>query len=68
MPSSSSFFLKAGVVLSALSSTSATLYKLQDTYKGDTFLDGFTFFDKPDPTNGFVKYVTSQRNFVYAFS
>lgn len=57
MPSSSSFFLKAGAVLSALSTTSATVYTLQDNFQGDSFLDGFTFFDKPDPTNGFVTYV-----------
>ncbi|PVI05569.1 glycoside hydrolase family 16 protein, partial [Periconia macrospinosa] len=58
MPSSSSFFIKAATVLSTLSTTSATVYKLQDTYKGDSFLDGFTFFNKPDPTNGFVNYVS----------
>ncbi|KAF1953764.1 hypothetical protein CC80DRAFT_419025, partial [Byssothecium circinans] len=60
MPSSS-FFLKASAVLSALSTTtSAALYKVQDTYEGESFLKGFSFFDKPDPTNGHVKYLSKE--------
>jgi hypothetical protein len=33
-------------------------YELQIEYKGDTFFDGFTFFNAPDPTHGYVQYVT----------
>ncbi|KAF2259518.1 hypothetical protein CC78DRAFT_537052 [Lojkania enalia] len=57
MPSSS-LFLRAGIVLSALSSTAlATSYDLQDTFKGSSFLDGFDFYTAPDLTKGFVTYV-----------
>jgi len=31
----------------------------EDTYMGNTFFDGFTFFDFTDPTSGFVQYVNS---------
>jgi hypothetical protein len=55
MPSSS-FYLS---VLSALSSTAfATKYTLGDSYAGNTFMDGFSFFSAADPTNGFVKYAS----------
>ncbi|KAF2679809.1 glycoside hydrolase family 16 protein [Lentithecium fluviatile CBS 122367] len=58
MPSSS-FLLKAGAVLSALSSTTlAQKYKVQDVYEGKSFLDGFNFLNAPDPTNGYVNYVS----------
>lgn len=57
MPSSS-LFLRATAVLSALSSTAlATKYDIQDTYAGETFLDGFDFFTAEDPTKGFVNYI-----------
>jgi hypothetical protein len=57
MPSSS-LFLRATAVLSALSSTAlATKYDIQDSYSGSSFLNGFDFFTKSDPTNGFVTYL-----------
>lgn len=57
MPSSS-LFLSIGTVLSTLSSTAlAATYKLEDSYSGSSFLDGFDFFSQPDPTNGFVQCV-----------
>jgi hypothetical protein len=57
MPSSS-FILKAGTVLTAFSGTTlAQKYKVQDVYEGKSFLDGFNFFNAPDPTHGYVKYV-----------
>ena len=53
MPSS---LFRVGTALTALSSTAfATKYKVQDTYEGDSFLDGFDFFTATDPTNGFVQ-------------
>ncbi|KAF2735887.1 hypothetical protein EJ04DRAFT_183077 [Polyplosphaeria fusca] len=61
MPASS-LFLKAGVVLSALSTVLAAEsqydlpYEIQDTYEGDSFLNGWDFFTAADPTNGFVRY------------
>ncbi|ORY17445.1 hypothetical protein BCR34DRAFT_38423 [Clohesyomyces aquaticus] len=55
---SSSLFLRATAVLSALSSTAlATNYQLGDKYEGKSFLDGFNFFTANDPTNGYVDYV-----------
>jgi hypothetical protein len=55
---SSSLFLSVGTVLTAFSSTAfATKYKVQDTYQGKSFLNGFDFFTAADPTNGFVEYV-----------
>jgi hypothetical protein len=32
-------------------------YRLEDTYSGPNFFDGFNFFNQADPTNGFVHYV-----------
>ncbi|KAF2117260.1 putative endo-1,3(4)-beta-glucanase, partial [Lophiotrema nucula] len=58
MPSSS-LFLRAGAILSALSSTAlagASLYEIEDSYQGSSFLEGFDFFTETDPTHGFVRY------------
>ena len=33
-------------------------YSLVSTYSGNTFFDGFRFFTDPDPTNGYVTYVS----------
>lgn len=35
----------------------ASAWTLSDTYQGNTFFDGFTFFTDADPTHGTVKYV-----------
>lgn len=35
-------------------------YKLEDMYKGQTFLDGWDFFTGPDPTHGLVRYVNAE--------
>ncbi|OTB06687.1 glycoside hydrolase family 16 protein, partial [Hypoxylon sp. CI-4A] len=34
-------------------------YTIQDTYDNTNFFDNFDFFTEPDPTNGFVKYVSA---------
>jgi Glycosyl hydrolases family 16 len=33
-------------------------YALADEYTAANFFDGFTFFTGPDPTNGYVEYIT----------
>ena len=59
MPSSS-LFLGVGAVLSTLTSAvGATIYSLEDAYQGNSFAEGFSFFEGPDPTNGFVRYAFS---------
>uniref|UniRef100_A0AC34FV17 GH16 domain-containing protein n=1 Tax=Panagrolaimus sp. ES5 TaxID=591445 RepID=A0AC34FV17_9BILA len=35
-------------------------YQHQKTYEGDSFFDGFWFWDQPDPTHGFVNYVNKE--------
>ncbi|KAI8066318.1 beta-1,3-1,4-glucanase [Gongronella butleri] len=38
-------------------SSSVAAWTLKDTYQGDTFFNGFTFFTGSDPTHGTVQYV-----------
>ncbi|KAF2013802.1 glycoside hydrolase family 16 protein [Aaosphaeria arxii CBS 175.79] len=33
-------------------------YTLVDNFAGTSFLSGFTFFNEPDPTHGFVRYLS----------
>jgi len=35
----------------------AALYNLSDTFQGDSFLSGFTFFTQADPMQGRVRSV-----------
>ncbi|KAH9850674.1 concanavalin A-like lectin/glucanase domain-containing protein [Lenzites betulinus] len=39
------------------SSTSASPWKISKTYQGDSFFDGWGFWDTDDPTHGTVQYV-----------
>lgn len=47
-------------------------YSLQDAYQGENFFDNFDYFTEPDPTYGFVRYVSadtassSKYNLTYA--
>ncbi|KAI1415916.1 glycoside hydrolase family 16 protein [Hypoxylon sp. FL1857] len=43
--------------LLALGAAAQAAYTIQDSYDNTNFFDGFEFFDLPDPTNGFVKYL-----------
>ncbi|ORX61989.1 SelR-domain-containing protein [Hesseltinella vesiculosa] len=43
--------------VSQIQVSSASAWTLTDTYQGNTFFDGFTFFTENDPTHGTVKYV-----------
>jgi len=44
--------------IAALCTTGWAQYVLEDDYTaGGNFFDQFTFWDAPDPTNGFVNYV-----------
>jgi len=58
MPSYS-FILRAGAILSTLSSSvlAGSSYTVQDEYRGVDFLKEFNFITDADPTNGFVTYV-----------
>ena len=35
-------------------------WQLTDVYQGNSFFDGFDFFNNTDPTNGFVNYVNKE--------
>ena len=39
------------------SSTASSPFKLSQDYSGSTFMDGWDFFDYPDPTHGQVNYL-----------
>jgi hypothetical protein len=43
---------------SGISFGSGKHYELDTKYEGATFFDGFSFFTDPDPTHGFVDYVS----------
>ena len=43
--------------LSSVQAETVNSYKLDTTYSGSSFFDGFDFFVGADPTNGFVKFV-----------
>jgi hypothetical protein len=71
MPSSSFFqrssttFVSALVLLSSPVYSAAVpgpalQYNLDTSYIGTGFFDNFTFFDKADPTHGFVNYVSGK--------
>ena len=36
-------------------------WQLTDVYQGNTFFDGFDFFNDTDPTHGFVNYVNKEK-------
>ncbi|KAJ8063744.1 hypothetical protein OCU04_007607 [Sclerotinia nivalis] len=38
--------------------TALTKYQLEERYSGNNFFDAFNFFTAPDPTHGFVTYVS----------
>lgn len=38
--------------------TALTGYQLEESYSGNSFFDAFDFFTDPDPTHGFVTYVS----------
>jgi hypothetical protein len=68
MPSSSLFLRSSTTLVSALSLLSLTsaaptsantqYYALDTTYEGQSFFDGFNFYDSADPTHGYVTYVS----------
>lgn len=41
--------------------TSSILWIPQDVYKGETFFDGWDFFDQADPTHGMVNYLARDK-------
>ncbi|KAN0104960.1 glycoside hydrolase family 16 protein [Hyaloscypha variabilis] len=51
--------LLSPVFASTVGSVVSETYQLDSRFAGATFLDNFDFFTGPDPTNGFVNYVTS---------
>ncbi|PMD47868.1 glycoside hydrolase family 16 protein [Hyaloscypha variabilis F] len=51
--------LLSPVFASTVGSVVTETYQLDSRFAGATFLDNFDFFTGPDPTNGFVNYVTS---------
>ncbi|KAH9991442.1 endo-beta-glucanase [Russula vinacea] len=57
------FISASTVVLSVLLSGSAhaATYKTIDTFQGDSFFSGFSFFSQADPTHGRVNYVTEDQ-------
>ncbi|TGO82860.1 hypothetical protein BPOR_0744g00060 [Botrytis porri] len=55
----SSLFLRCLTISSFITSiTALTGYQLEESYSGNTFFDAFDFFTAPDPTHGFVTYVS----------
>ncbi|KAI1107542.1 glycoside hydrolase family 16 protein [Jackrogersella minutella] len=48
-----------GGALALGAAAQAATYTIQDTYDSTNFFDGFDFFNLPDPTNGFVKYLSA---------
>ncbi|GAB7337446.1 hypothetical protein MBLNU457_g2785t1 [Dothideomycetes sp. NU457] len=52
--------LRAALVALLLVPTSSASYTLKDRFAGSTFFDTFDFFTSPDPTNGYVSYVSQQ--------
>ncbi|PKY01771.1 hypothetical protein P168DRAFT_241808, partial [Aspergillus campestris IBT 28561] len=63
--SSSLMWSVGALALSSLVSPAAAAakesYQLLENWHGDTFWDGWEFFDSPDPTNGFVTYTNQSR-------
>lgn len=45
------------LLLTAATTTHARSWQLQTTHQGTSFFNGFSFFNSPDPTHGFVDYV-----------
>ncbi|KAI0176178.1 glycoside hydrolase family 16 protein [Hypoxylon sp. FL1284] len=45
--------------LVAFGAAAQAAYTIQDSYDETNFFEGFEFFDYPDPTNGFVKYLSA---------
>ncbi|TEY69586.1 hypothetical protein BOTCAL_0112g00250 [Botryotinia calthae] len=55
----SSLFLRCLTISSFITTiTALTGYRLEESYSGNTFFDAFDFFTDPDPTHGFVAYVS----------
>ncbi|TGO80180.1 hypothetical protein BELL_0013g00310 [Botrytis elliptica] len=55
----SSLFLRCLTISSFITFiTALTGYQLEESYSGNTFFDAFDFFTAPDPTHGFVTYVS----------
>ncbi|KAF7943336.1 hypothetical protein EAE96_011264 [Botrytis aclada] len=55
----SSLFLRCLTISSFITSiTALTGYQLEESYSGNNFFDAFDFFTAPDPTHGFVTYVS----------
>ncbi|KAF5876585.1 putative endo beta- protein [Botrytis fragariae] len=55
----SSLFLRCLTISSFITSiTAITGYQLEESYSGNTFFYAFDFFTAPDPTHGFVTYVS----------
>jgi beta-glucanase (GH16 family) len=46
------------IVFVSLLIHSIDAWTLKETYAGPTFFDKFTYFTDPDPTNGYVDYVS----------
>ncbi|APA14232.1 hypothetical protein SS1G_11977 [Sclerotinia sclerotiorum 1980 UF-70] len=56
---SSSLFLRCLTIFTFITSiTALEKYQLEEKYSGDNFFDAFNFFTAPDPTHGFVTYVS----------
>ncbi|KAI1385035.1 glycoside hydrolase family 16 protein [Hypoxylon trugodes] len=51
---------RLGGILALGVTAAQAAYSIQDTYDPTNFFDGFEFFSQPDPTNGFVKYLTAE--------
>ncbi|KAM0154779.1 hypothetical protein ACHAPG_006309 [Botrytis cinerea] len=55
----SSLFLRCLTISSFMTTiTALTGYQLEESYSGNSFFDAFDFFTDPDPTHGFVTYVS----------
>jgi hypothetical protein len=50
-------FSKVALLVSPFVSSTLARYTLAQNYTGRAFFDGFNFFEKPDPTNGHVKFI-----------
>ncbi|ESZ96157.1 glycoside hydrolase family 16 protein [Sclerotinia borealis F-4128] len=55
----SSLFLRCLTIFTFITKiTALTGYQLEENYSGNSFFDAFNFFPSPDPTHGFVTYVS----------
>ncbi|KAF7876518.1 hypothetical protein EAF04_001608 [Stromatinia cepivora] len=55
----SSLILRCLTIFGFITSiTALTKYQLEERYSGNDFFDAFNFFTAPDPTHGFVTYVS----------